>query len=287
MKKQHSCELCGAEFSGRSNLIRHLERLRKCNAKTSFTCNWCNKSFSNNSHLTRHHTTCPAKKEHDMLQEEINTTNDNLENLVNRVDRLEKKISQSQSAPQLPASTTNNNTNTPDISGTENNQLILNGNNGHNTLDNSQDNSITDNSQTTISGITINNYGSEYMEHMTLKRISFVFNKSCSSVLECVKLKHFSPHAPQNKNVCIKDIKSKYAYIFCDGNWDVVGLKTLIDDMYEKFCDYLEEKMDEFANEIDVKFINKFQHFLKKRYDDETELQIKDDLMMLLFNKRN
>lgn len=283
MKKHHSCELCGAEFSGRSNLMRHLERLRKCNAKTSFTCNWCNKSFSNNSHLTRHHTTCSAKKEHDMLQEEINTTNDNLENLVNRVDRLEKKISQSQSAPQLPATTTNNNTNTPDISGTENNQLILNGNNGHNTLDNS----VTDNSQTTISGITINNYGSECMEHMTLKAIQLVFNKSCCSVLECVKLKHFSPLAPQNKNVCIKDLKSKYAYIFCDGNWDVVGRKTLIDDMYETICDYLKEKIDKYSDEIDVSYINKFQHFLKKRYDDETELQIKDDLMMLLFNKRN
>jgi hypothetical protein len=286
MKKQHSCELCGAEFSGRSNLMRHLERIRKCNTKTSFTCNWCNKSFSNNSHLTRHHTTCPAKKEHDMLQEEIKTTNDNLENLVNRVDRLEKKISQS--PQQLPASTTNNNTNTPDISGTENNQLILNGNNGHNTLDNSQDNSqdhsVTDNSQTTISGITINNYGSECMEHMTLKRISFVFNKSCSSVLECVKLKHFSPHAPQNKNVCIKDLKSKYAYIFCDGNWDVVGRKTLIDDMYETICDYLKEKMNEYSDEINVK---KIRDFLEKRYDDATELQVKDDLMMLLFNKRN
>jgi hypothetical protein len=285
MKKHHSCELCGAEFSGRSNLIRHLERLRKCNTKTAFTCNWCNKSFSNNSHLCRHHITCPAKKEHDMLQEEINTTNDNLENLVNRVDRLEKKISQS--PPQLPSTTTNNNTNTPDISGTENNQLILNGNNGHNTLDNSQDNSVTDNSQTTISGITINNYGSECMEHITLKKIKFVFNKSCSSVLECVKLKHFSPLAPQNKNVCIKDLKSKYAYIFCDGNWDVVGRKTLIDDMYEKICDYLKTKLDEYSDEIDVIFINKIRHFLEKRYDDATELQIKDDLMMLLFNKRN
>jgi hypothetical protein len=280
MKKQHSCELCGSEFSGKSNLIRHLERIRKCNTKTSFTCNWCNKSFSNNSHLTRHHTTCPAKKEHDMLQEEIKTTNDNLENLVNRVDRLEKKISQS--PPQLQASTTNNNT--PDISGTENNQLILNGNNGHNTLDNSQDHSITDNSQTTISGITINNYGSECMEHITLKKIKFVFNKSCSSVLECVKLKHFSPLAPQNKNVCIKDLKSKYAYIFCDGNWDVVGRKTLIDDMYETICDYLKEKMNEYSDEINVK---KIRDFLEKRYDDATELQVKDDLMMLLFNKRN
>jgi hypothetical protein len=278
MKKHHSCDLCGAEFSGRSNLIRHLERLRKCNTTTSFTCNWCSKSFSNNSNLTRHHTTCPAKKEHDMLQEEINTTNDNLENLVNRVDRLEKKISQS--PLQLPITTNNN---TPDISGTENNQLILNGNNGHN----SQDNSVTDNSQTTISRITINNYGSECMEHITLKAIKLVFNKTCSSVLECVKLKHFSPLAPQNKNVCIKDLKSKYAYIFCDGNWDVVGRKTLIDDMYETICDYLQKKSDEYLDKIDVTFINKIRLFLEKRYDDATELQIKDDLMMLLFNKRN
>ena len=45
--------------------------------------------------------------------------------------------------------------------------------------------------------------------------------------------------------------------------------------------------MDKYSDEIDVSYINKFQHFLEKRYDDATELQIKDDLMMLLFNKRN
>jgi hypothetical protein len=67
----------------------------------------------------------------------------------------------------------------------------------------------------------------------------------------------------------------------------VVGRKTLIDDMYEKICDYLKEKLDEYSDEIDVIFINKIRHFLEKRYDDATELQIKDDLMMLLFNKRN
>jgi len=61
-----------------------------------------------------------------------------------------------------------------------------------------------------------------------------VFDKSFRSVLECVKLKHFSPLAPQNKNVCIRDMKSKYAYTFCDKNWDIVGRTNLIDEMYEE-----------------------------------------------------
>jgi hypothetical protein len=270
MKKHHKCELCGTEFGGKSNLIRHLERVRKCNVKTTFTCNWCNKSFSNNSNMTRHHTTCSAKKEHDMLKEEMD---DKLEQLADKVGHLEQKI-----LDLTPHTTTTNNNNTPDISGSGT-QLNSNGDNGTNTIDNSQ---------TTISGgITIHNYGSECMEHMTLKRIIFVFDKSFRSVLECVKLKHFSPLAPQNKNVCIRDMKSKYAYTFCDGNWDIVGRTTLIDEMYEDICEYLEEKVVEFADEIDVKFINKIRNFLEKKDEDNTASQIKDDLMMLLFNKRH
>jgi hypothetical protein len=66
-----------------------------------------------------------------------------------------------------------------------------------------------------------------------------------------VKLKHFSPFAPKNRNVHIKDIKSKYAYIFCDGNWDRVGRTALIDDMYDNICEYIEEKMNELIDELD------------------------------------
>ena len=82
-------------------------------------------------------------------------------------------------------------------------------------------------------------------------------------------------------------MKSKYAYTFCDGNWDIVGRTNLINKMYEDICEYLEEKVVEFADEIDVKFINKIRNFLEKKDEDNTASQIKDDLMMLLFNKRN
>jgi len=132
----------------------------------------------------------------------------------------------------------------------------------------------------------INNYGCENLSHMTVKRIAFVFNKCFRSVVECVKLIHFSPFAPENQNVCIKDLKSKYVYIFCDGNWDITGRTELIDEMYDEICDYIEQKLSEFIEEIDEINIARIQQFLSMKDDDDTIKRVKDDLRKLLFNKR-
>lgn len=67
------------------------------------------------------------------------------------------------------------------------------------------------------------------MSHITLKKITFVFDRGFRSVLECVKLKHFSPLAPQNRNVRITNWKDKHAYIFTGSNWDIIARNKLIE----------------------------------------------------------
>jgi len=71
MKKQHVCGLCNAEFGKSDHLIRHLNRLRKCNVDTGFSCDWCNKHFSTQSNTTQHKLKCNVKRMHDLLEKKI------------------------------------------------------------------------------------------------------------------------------------------------------------------------------------------------------------------------
>ena len=271
--KQHTCELCHAVFNRKEHLIQHSNKLRKCNIGTDFKCEWCNKSFSNNSNLSRHINKCKVKCKQDELeskiQKEAQLTNDRVEELESKYKMLEDKLN----TPAVPISTE---TNTATISGSSNT----------NAPTHHSHNPITTNSHNTTN-ITINNYGQEDLSHITLKRITFVFSKSFGSVVECVKLKHFSPHAPQNKNICIKDLNSRYAYIFCDGNWDAIGRKKLIDEIYVDICEYIQEKLDDLIDELDKSVIFNIKRFLDKKDDDEYADNIKIDLETLIFNKRD
>jgi len=276
MKKQHTCETCNATFSRNINLLRHVNKLRKCNIVTDFLCEWCNHSFSNNSSLTRHISSCKTKRNHDKLeqtiQDETNKTNDRFENLESKCKMLESKLVATTTITSLNESSVSANAN---INGNSNTNSPTT--HSHNPVSNSHNNNH----------VIINNYGSEDLSHIKLKQITLVFSKSFMSVIECVKLKHFSPLAPHNRNVVIKDIKSKHAYIFCDGNWDIVGRTNLIDEMYETICDYLEEKLNKLRNELDERVITLITNFLHKQYDDKISNDIKDELGMLLFNKRD
>ena len=64
------------------------------------------------------------------------------------------------------------------------------------------------------------------------------------------------------------------------------GIKSMYEKSIQQEAKYIELSKEN-VNLKNPGVFKIFQHFLKKRYDDETELQIKDDLMMLLFNKRN
>jgi len=200
-----------------------------------------------------------------MFQQETQATNNKIGELEAKCKLLEEKLVE-QTVPSNITNSTN-----PTIHGSRNTNAPVQ--NSHNPVNSHNTNHIT-----------INNYGCEDMSHMNLKRITFVFNKSFNSVVACVKLKHFSPLAPQNKNVCIKDLKSKYAYVFYDGNWDVIGRTKLIDEMYVDICHYIEEKLNELIDELDKDVVDMIQLFLEKQDDEKTIHRIKTDLTSLIFN---
>ena len=73
--------------------------------------------------------------------------------------------------------------------------------------------------------------------------------------------------------------------MFCDGNWDVIGRKKLIDNMYVDICEYIEEKLNEFNDELDGHIKLHINRFLDNKDDSEYADNIKIDLEALIFNK--
>jgi len=58
-------------------------------------------------------------------------------------------------------------------------------------------------------------------------------------------LKHFNNSAPENRNVYIADLKSKYALTYDGNRWNITDRNVLLDEMYSENKDYLKEKYEE------------------------------------------
>jgi hypothetical protein len=132
----------------------------------------------------------------------------------------------------------------------------------------------------------INKYGCEDISHITRKDMITVFRKCFSSVPHFIKLKHFNKETPQNCNMYIADIKSRYAFIYNNDKWEIIDKNVLLDELYSENCKYLEcefNKMDE----LDEITINKFEMFLNKKDEDATSNMVKENIRQLLYNEKS
>jgi hypothetical protein len=75
--------------------------------------------------------------------------------------------------------------------------------------------------------------------------------------------------------------------VFCDGNWDAIGRKKLINILYYDICEYIKEKLDEFIDELDKTVVINIKRFLDKKDNEKEANIIKTELGVLLFNKQD
>jgi hypothetical protein len=66
-KEQYNCDFCGACFSEKKNLNRHINTASKCIQKrnnTNINCMWCNEQYLSDYLLNKHYKECSSNKEH-------------------------------------------------------------------------------------------------------------------------------------------------------------------------------------------------------------------------------
>jgi len=114
-----------------------------------------------------------------------------------------------------------------------------------------------------------------------------IFRKCYESIPAFIMLKHFDKTAPQNRNVYIADLKSKYALTYDGNRWNITDRNDLLDEMYNDNLYYLEGKYEENYEDLDDTTATKFRTFLDSKDDDSTMKTVKDNIRKMLYNERN
>ena len=80
--------------------------------------------------------------------------------------------------------------------------------------------------------IIINNYGNENIEYITPGDIkNFIQQGPYASIPKLLKLTHFNDEHPENHNLAITNVKSKYAHVRKNDIWQIKLLNEILEDL--------------------------------------------------------
>jgi hypothetical protein len=162
-------------------------------------------------------------------------------------------------------------------------------------------NGIVNNAKSVVNNfIVINPFLCEDMSKLTEKQKTNILKKCYMSIPELIKQIHFNPDIPENHNVYISNIKSKYGHINDGKKWILTKVDQLIDDLINKKKDDIEELLEEYEEKIPEKVVDKIRDVIasieydplsdeeKKNNKDKINFkkQIMDEVKLLLYNNK-
>ena len=107
-------------------------------------------------------------------------------------------------------------------------------------------------------------------------------NKCVKTLIEKV---HFNTNKPENMNIYISSIKGNYVMVYKDNSWQIQNKKDQVDELY----DYNEFVLEAWYDEYKEKYpdiIASFQRYLQNRDENEMLNNIKEEILVMLYNKR-
>lgn len=234
--------------------------------ENKYVCEYCEKSFKYRQSKSRHKKIC-KKRNNDNLKDvndnvaEPSNIDENdtlmIKDLTRKLNNLNKRITRYKKSKQ--------------VSTTINTQQNIN-----------------------IENLTINitNYNKpdySFLEDTDIEKIIKACNDCIPSLIEKV---HFNPSQPQNHNMYIKSLNTKYITAYEDKQWKVFMRQEFLDKLIDNGSMFLENKLYSWSNDDNKPNLS----FYQKRYDrfltnlDDSEYikeRIKDKITLLLYNYRN
>ena len=211
-------------------------------------CSECGKQYSRSDSLLRHkRTSCKKnisnKKENIKLKKEISILkheNDKLKQLRENdkkeiLDEVEKLILKNMNSK---VTHINNMTNS-------NNQTINNNN------------------------IIINNYGEENVDYITDKILNKLLKHPNSSLVKLIKIKHFHPKHPENRNIRITNKKLPFAEVIEDKKWKLKKKNTVLEELLDKNFILLDNHYEEKELDLQKKYKNKYEKYQQQIDNNE------------------
>jgi hypothetical protein len=287
----YECNNCKKEFKYKSQYTRHLELKLGCDyiKNTSkkindiseeindkvmkslnkniitkdYICLFCDGKFSTKGNVTKHlNNVCHIKKKLEKDKEKISSDKKNYENNILSEDKKEIKLLRKTIAKLLknnsPNITINNNNITQNIT---NNNLMIN----------------------------LNSFGKEDLSHITIEDYKKYLNGFFRGFIEFIEKIHFDETAPQNQNICITNLKSKYLSVFDDGKWLTKEKNDIIDNLITKKYNILSDKCEELdeAKQLSKKTIDNFSEFGENYDNPEAQKNTKTDIMLMIYNNKD
>ena len=292
MITMYSCIKCGQNFEFNSLLQRHLSKKRNCdtieNINKNFdtkineidneiklkielsienknTCEFCNMKLKNKGNTIRHiNNTCDMKKYIDLKRSEIiNQKNKLIDDKKNKdrdknIETLQNQIAELQKNQIIPVHQTINQT--------------INNNNIQNNI-----------------VINVNSFNNENLDHISIDNYKKYLNGFFPGFIQFIEKIHFDENAPENHNICITNLKSKYICVYENDKWITKEKNDIIDDLITKKYNLLSSKCEELeeSKQISDKTIKNFEEFCENYDNIEAQKTTKNNITMMIYNNKD
>jgi hypothetical protein len=145
-------------------------------------------------------------------------------------------------------------------------------------------NNGTVNNNNTINIQLLNHADTDY-SHLTPNDYMACINSCNKCVKTLIEKVHFNPNKPENMNIYLSNIKGKYVMIYKDNEWQIQNKKDQVNHLYDHNELVLETWYDEYKDKR-PDIIHSFQRYLKNRDGDQVLNKVKDEILIMLYNKR-
>lgn len=261
---EYKCDRCNKIFSLNKNLKYHIEN-NSCKVY-DFECKYCQKQFTTSTSMYRHvRLSCGVKKEEDLNKDKIYEKLLELEKKSEKIDVLEKentllkkKVSAMEKKSRVVKNIHNGEINI--------NQGIINN---------------------TTNQIVLVGYGQEDLSKFGKNELIKIFQNGYNSTLKLTEAVHFNPKYPEHHNIYISNMRDKYAMMFDGNKWTLTMKEDLINKIYDDKKNYIEENLDDFIDSLSASRKKALDRWLETDDDDDKISKIKNEIKLLLYNKRD
>jgi hypothetical protein len=134
--------------------------------------------------------------------------------------------------------------------------------------------------------ITINEYGNEDVSSFTQNEWKQIVKRLYHALPDLVKKVHFDIET--NRNVYVPNIREKYAMVWKDGNWEMMDIRDVLDDLLVNNTDRIYEFLEENEGILSNSLHNKMNDIIEK-IGNSKKLQKKyqDQIKTILINNRS
>ena len=138
-----------------------------------------------------------------------------------------------------------------------------------------------------INNIQLIAFGKEDLLQISDNVCKLILNKGFMSVPRLIQHVHFNKNMPNNHNVYIPNMRSKYAMAFNGNKWNLSNQSEIIAQLFDDKNIFLEDKYEELKNVLSAVTKKKFTRYTNNYFKQEVINNILDEIKLILYNNKN